>query len=172
MKVLIPTLVMITALAAASMAAELITVEAKFIESSKGSIPHDFEKLAKRKDIDVLSAPRVTTKAGQQTQIECTREYLPASVAPGSFQPVHIGTTIFIRPYLKGDRIAYTARINVSDPVPDKDLDKQTTRVETTSHDLYVSGALKDGDEVWLDFAAPINGKKLVVWFRFKQAVP
>jgi len=172
MKVLIPTLVVMTALAAASMAAELITVEAKFIESSKGAIPHDFAKLAERKDIDVLSAPRVTTKAGQQAQIECTREYLPASVAPGSFQPVHIGTTVFIRPYLKGDRIAYTARINVSDPVPDKNLDKQTTRIETTSHDLYVSGALKDGDEVWFDFAAPINGKRLAVWFRFKQEAP
>ena len=53
-----------------------------------------------------------------------------------------------------------------------EDLDKQTMRIETTSHDLYVSGALKDGDEVWFDFAAPINGKKLAVWFRFKQEAP
>ena len=67
---------------------------------------------------------------------------------------MHIGTTVFIRPYLMGDRIAYFARITVSAPVPDKVLDKQTTRMKTTSHDLYVSGALKDGDEFWFDFSA------------------
>lgn len=172
MKTLILGLVVTTTLAAAAGAAELITVEAKFIEASKGAIPHDFEKLAGRKDVDVLASPRVTTKAGQQTQIECTREYLPATVAPGSFQPVHVGTTIFIRPYLKGDRIAYTARISVSEPVPDAALDKQTTRFETTTHDLYVSGALKGGDEVWFDFTAPINGKHLTVWLRFKLEAP
>ncbi len=172
MKTWILALGVATALATASGAAELITLEARFIEASQGPVPHDLEKLAGRKDVVVLSPPRVTTKAGQQERIECTREYLPATVAPGSFQPVHIGTVVFIRPYLKGDRIAYTVRISVSEPVPDATLDKQTTRFETTTHDLYVSGALKDGDEVWFDFTAPINGKHLSVWLRFKQETP
>jgi hypothetical protein len=79
---------------------------------------------------------------------------------------------VFIRPYLKGDRIAYTGRISVSEPVPDNAPDKQTARFETTTHDLYVSGALKDGDDVWFDFTSPVNGKRLAVWFRFKREAP
>lgn len=151
-------------------AAERITVEAKFIESSKGAIPHDIARLAKTKGIDLLSAPRVTTKSGQQAQIEVVRDHQPASVAPSGFQPVPIGVSVRITPHLKGNRIAYTAQLTVSELVTSKASDGQT-RSEITSRDLYVSGALKDDEGVWFDFIEPSNGKKIVVWLCLKHEV-
>ena len=38
-------------------AAEQVTVEVKFIESSKGAVIHDLAKLAITKGIDLISAP-------------------------------------------------------------------------------------------------------------------
>ncbi|MCE9519190.1 MAG: type II and III secretion system protein [Verrucomicrobia bacterium] len=151
------------------LAAEQITIEAKFIESSKEAIPHDLAKLAQAKGIDLLSAPRATTKSGQQAQIEVTREHQPASVAPSAFKPVPIGITVRVTPQLEGERIAFTAQLTVSELVTSKASDGQT-RSEITSRDLYVSGTPKDDEEVWFDFTES-NGKKIVVWLHFKHKV-
>jgi len=151
-------------------AAEQITVEAKFIELNKEAIPHDFAKLSQAKGIDFLSAPRVTTKSGQQAQMAVTREYQPTSVAPSVFQPIPIGITVRVTPLLKGDRIAYSAQLTISELVTSK-ASNGHTRSEITSRDLYVSGTSKDGEEVWFDFSELSNGKKIVVWLHFKHEV-
>ncbi len=157
-------------LPASLMAAEQITIQAKFIESRKAAIPHDFARLAKIKGIDLLSAPRVTTRSGQQAQIEIIREHQPASVAPTRFKPVPVGITVRVTPHLKGDRIAYTAQLTVSELIASKAPDGQTLS-EITSRDLYVSGNPKDGEAVWFDYIDSSTGKKIVVWLLFKNEV-
>jgi type II secretory pathway component GspD/PulD (secretin) len=159
---------LLSLLPASLIAAEQITIQAKFFEAGKEAIPHDLTKLAKTKGIDMLSAPSVTTKSGQQAQIEVIREHQPASVAPSAFKPVPVGITVRVTPQLKGDRIAYTAQLTVSELVTNKASDRQTSS-EITSRDIYVSGTPKDGEEVWLDFTDPSNGKKIVVWLHFKH---
>jgi hypothetical protein len=150
------------------LAAEQITVEAKFFESSKGSLPHDLANLAQAKETVLLSEPRVTTKSGQEVQIVVANELQPASLAPSAFKPVLVGITVKATPQLKGDKIAYTTQLTVSELISSKGSDKQTLS-EISSRDFYVSGTIKDGEEVWLDYINPSNGKKLLVWLHFKH---
>ena len=159
---------LLSLLTASLLAAEQITVEAKFFESSKGAMPHDLAKLAQAKGIVLLSEPRVTTKSGQQAEIVVARELQPASLSPSAFKPVLVGITVKATPQLQGDRIVHTTQVTVSDLITSKDSDKQTLS-EITSRDLYVSGTIKDGEEVWLDYINPSNGKKLLVWLHFKH---
>ncbi len=161
---------LLSLLPAALIAAEQITIQAKFFESGKEAIPHDLTKLAKTKGIDMLSAPRVTTKSGQQAQIEITHEHQPASVAPSGFRPVPIGITVRVTPHFKGTRIAYIAQFTLSELITSKASSGQT-HSEIISRNLYVSGVPKDGEEVWFDFIRPSDGKKLVVWLHFKHKV-
>jgi hypothetical protein len=157
-------------LPASLIAAEQITVEAKFIESSKGAIPHDLTKLAKTKGIDVLKAPSVTTRSGQEVVIEIVREHTPASITPSEFKPVPVGITVRVTPHLKDGTIAYTAQLTISKFIANKAPEGQT-RSEITSHDLYVSGTPKSDEEIWFDFIDLITGKKVVVWLLFKHEV-
>ena len=144
-------------------AAEQITVKTKFIESSKRAIPHDLAKLAKVKGIDIMTAPSVIIKSGQQGQIEVIREHQPASVAPSVFKPVAVGTTLRVTPHLKGDKIAFTVRFTVSELITNNAPEGQTCS-EISSRDLYVSGTCKDGEEVWFDYLDPNSAKKITVW--------
>ena len=147
-------------------AVEQITVKTKFIESSRRDIPNDLAKLAKTKGVDVMSAPSILTKSGQQAQIEVISEHQPASVAPSDFKPIPVGTTLWVTPHLKGDTIAFRVRISVSELITNKAPEGQT-RSEISSRDLYVSGTSKDGEEVWFDYLDPNSAKKITVWMLF-----
>jgi len=146
-------------------AAEQITAEFNFIESSKRAIPHDLAKIAKTKGFDCMAAPSVTTKSGQQARIEIIREVQPASVAPSGFEPLPVGVTIRVTPHLKDDKIAFTARLTVSEFITNEAPEGQTCS-EMSSRDFYVSGTSKNGEEVWYDLN-PNSGKKLTVRIRF-----
>ena len=148
-------------------AAEQVTVEVKFIESSKGAVPHDLAKLAVTKGIDLLSAPSVTTKSGQQATIEVVREHQPVSVASTGFEPLPVGIVVRITPHIKGDSIGYAAQLSISEIVTDKAPERQTLS-EISSRDLYVSGTPRDGEELWFDFIDQNNKKSIAVWIRLK----
>ena len=150
------------------MAAEQITVETKIIQSDNKTIPHNLAELGAKKSIDLLSAPSVITKSGQQAQVEVVGRHQPASVVPGGFQPVPIGVTVRVTPYIKGDRIAYTAQLSISELITKKTSGGQTSS-EIMSRDLYVSGTPKDGEEVWFNLEQPSKGKNTVIWLRFKH---
>jgi hypothetical protein len=147
-------------------AAEQITVETNVIESSKRAIPHDLAKIAKTKGFDYMTAPSVTTKSGQQARVEIIRKLQPASVAPSGFEPLPVGVTIRVTPHLKGDKIAFTARLTVSEFTTNDAPEGQTCSV-MSSRDLYVSGTSKDGEEAWFDCLDPNSAKKLTVRIRF-----
>ena len=153
-------------LPAALSAAEQITVHTKFIESSRRAIPHDLAKLAKTKGVDLMTAPSVITKSGQQAHIEIIREHQLASVAPSVFKPIPVGNTLCVTPHIKGDKIAFTVRFTVSELIANKAPEGQT-RSEISSRDLYVSGTSKDGEEVWFDYLDPNSAKKITVWMLF-----
>lgn len=140
-------------LPASLVTAEQITVEAIFIESMAKAIPHDLGRASRVKGVDLLCAPRMTTESGQNAQIEVVREYQPTSVAPSGFKPVPIGVIASVTPHLKGSRIAYTAKLTVSELTTRKTLGNQTFS-EITSRDFYVSGTAKCGESVWLDLGA------------------
>jgi len=148
-------------------AAEQVTVEVKFIESSKGAVIHDLAKLAITKGIDLISAPNVTTKSGQQATFEVLREHQPASVAFTGFKSLPVGITVRVTPRIKGDSIAYAAHLSISELVTDKAPEEHTLS-EISSRDLYVSGTPKDGEVVWFDFIDPSNKKNIAVWMRLK----
>ena len=152
------------------LAADQITVETKFIESSKDTVPHDLAHLKDTSGTDIMSAPLVTVTAEHTAKIRVTRYHQPASIAPSSFQPVSIGVALDITPYIKDDKITYAAKYSVSELITDKSPAGQPCS-EIVSHDFYVSDTVKGGEELWFDFIEPIKGKKIVVWLRLKKEV-
>ena len=147
-------------------AAEQIAVNARFIESTKGAIPHDMAKLANNKDFNVMNAPTLIAKLGEQAQMDISREHQPASIAHSGFKPIPVGVTIRVTPHLKDDEIAFTARITISELIINKALEGQTSS-EISSRDLYVSAVTKHGEEVWFDYLDPNSENKITVWIQF-----
>ena len=154
-------------LPASLIAADLITVDVRFIEwSGKGAMPHNMAKLADTEGVDCLPAPTVTTKSGQLAVFELgppEYELVNEKVMPSGFPPVRLGVSGRVTPQFKGNRIAYDARFTYSEPITNKAPNGQT-RIEQKTRDLYVSGSAKYGEEVWLEFSQPSNGKKFFVW--------
>ena len=148
-------------------AADRITVETTFIEGkSRRHLPHDMKQLNMARGTDILTAPHVTTRSGQSTRVEITREFHAVSVAPSKHPKIPQGVTLHVTPHVVGDGIAYTAHITL------RELESVTgvgvPPVSTfTTRELYASGTPKPGEEVWFDF--PIrDGKAICVRVVFK----
>lgn len=190
MKSILPcalVLVLTAWLPAADHLPQLITVQAKFIESSKATIPHDLAKLTQQRGVDLLCAPSVSTRRGHQAEIQILREHQPPSISTRGFRPVPVGITIRVTPDIKDGIIAYTAQLTIRELITGTGQDDQPyasrmanagiivatkgaqTSSEILSRDLYVSGRSRDGEAVWFDFVEPRNGKKMVVWLRLQR---
>ena len=157
----------IALLALPAFGADEIIIQAKVIESTK-TIPHDLAKLATTKGADVLAAPQVIARTGQQAQIEIIREFQPPTVAPSSFESVPTGVIVRVTPHLKDGQIAFTAQLTLRELIGTKTADTQT-HAEMSSRDLYISGTPKDGEALWFHFTEPRHGKKLAVWLQLKR---
>jgi type II secretory pathway component HofQ len=136
------------------LAIDRITVEAMFIEGkARRALPHDLKQLNDRRGVDILTAPHVTTRSGQPTQVEITREFHATSVAPSKHPQIPQGVILRVTPHAIGNRIAYTAHVTF------RALDSVTgvgvPPVSTfTTREIYASGTPKPGEEVWLDLPA------------------
>ncbi len=150
-----------------AIAADEIIIQAKIIESAK-PIPHDMAKLAASKGVDLLAAPQVVTRVGQEARIEVGREFQPSTIASPGFDTVTTGVVIRITPNIKDGQLAFAAQLTRRELIESKAAATET-HTEILSRDLYVSSIPKDGEAVWFHFAEPRNGKKLAVWLQLKR---
>jgi hypothetical protein len=170
-------LLAILASAAASLAATTIEVNAKFADVPAGTdVPAKPELLAKSKGIDVLSAPRVTTKPGQPATIEVTQD----TTAPdGSTVP--LGVTLTINPTLteKGS-IAFTGK--ATDRFKHGQQSGETlSALAFVVRETYFKGVTTSGSTVLLkgspatattakkDAAISAKNRELVIYLTFKK---
>ena len=149
-------------------AQDQITVETRFIETSIAVTPPlDDAALARMKDVDLLSAPRVTTKSGQRAMVEIIHEQpLPAGEV-ATQDTVKPGITVEVIPQLQADGIAYRLRLTKCDLA--NVAAQPAGVVETVSHDLYATGTTKSGEPVWLRFASIKKGRQVLVWVKLTQ---
>lgn len=167
----------ILASAAGSFAATTIEVNAKFADVPAGTeVPAKPELLAKTKGIDVLSAPRVTTKPGQPATIEVTQD----TTAPdGSVVP--LGVTLTINPTLteKGN-IAFTGKATDRFKHGQQSGDALSA-LAFVVRETYFKGVTASGSTVLLkgspattttakkDAATPAKNRELVIYLTFKK---
>ncbi len=153
-------------------AQEQIKIESKFIETSLAvTPPYDVAALNRMKDVDLLSAPSVTTKPGQKATVEIMQEQaLPAGDIDAP-NPVRTGVSLEAIAVLQDDTsIAYRLQATKCDLVNTAVQPDGT--VETVSRNLYATGAAKDGESVWLRFASPKTGRQVLVQVTFKRVSP
>ena len=150
-------------------ASERITVEAKFIESAPHtSIPHDLTKLAKSKGIDLLIAPRVTTKSGHEATVEITRTFRIFNTQTAHPRDVPTGATLRVTPIVKNGKMAYRAQLTVRDYIDHaKPIKADQTHFEFTSREIYLSKTPKSGEPIWVDFTQQLAGRKFALWLQF-----
>jgi hypothetical protein len=155
---------LIALLPASLIAAEQITIQARFIEASRNSpIAHDLARLNQTKGIDLLTAPPATTKLGREAKIEITREFRLGTLPYGAARRIPTGVILTVTPYLHEGQLAYTAKLTVREfarMVPKGPADARKNLTEFTSRELFLSGTSKDGERVWFDFTLPSDGRK------------
>ncbi len=184
---------------------ETIMIEAKAFEADSNQplsedvanlTPADFARQVKSKGLRLLSAPRILTKSGQESQLAVGTEIQlsgidkdrPAGASPDALRSITTGFILRVVPVLKGDRIAYTGQITLRDPVT-SDSEHSRSGIEMTrpgnvsvspatkageaseiiSRDLYISGTAKEGEGIWFHFNAPRDGKWISVRLQFKR---
>ena len=157
------------ALGTAPRAAAQILVEARFIEApASARIPNDPSNVTSGKGIEVHSSSPLVLGAGGEARIFIGQELPPTITATNATEYVRTGISMRVRPELKGDRIAYTARLTLSELVHIEAKDTQTV-YETSSRDLHLSGTAKDGEGTWFHLTQQRNGKKMAVWLKFTR---
>lgn len=154
-------------LSSSLLAEEQILIKTSLVESTK-VIPHDLDKVATTKDMDLMAAPTVTTGIGKQASVEVIRDCEPPTVAPGAFEAISTGVIMRVTPFLKDGQMSFTAHLTVSEQLDTKTAEKQTS-TELVSRDLHFSGAPKDGEPLWFDFTQPRNGKRMAVCLRLMR---
>ncbi len=172
MKRLLPLLLAALALVPALHAQELIKIETKFIETSIAVTPPiDIATLNRMKDVDLLSAPSVTTKPGQKATVEVMHEQaLPAGDIDAT-DAANTGTSLEATAVLRDDvSIAYRLRATKCDLV--RAAVQPGGTVETVTRDVYTTGVAKDGEPVWLRFASSKTGRQVLVQVTFKRMLP
>ena len=149
-------------------AGEQITIKTKIIESDK-AIPEDITKLATSEGVSILSTPSVTTRSGQQAQIEIIREVIPPTFLSGDPSTVNTGTILGITPKLEDGQISFTAHLTLREQV-DANPKEAPSQIEFITRELYISGTAKDGEPVWFHFTEPKDGKKVAMCLQFERA--
>ena len=150
------------------LAADTITVEAAFVQAkSRRAVAHDLHKLSATKGVKLLSAPRITTRAGQSAEIAITRDFYVRSAAPGKHPLIPTGIVLRVTPYVTRSDFAYRAHITIREY---ESLSRGgTPPVATfTSREIYASGTPKIGEEVWLDLPNR-EGQAIAVRLVFKR---
>jgi len=147
-------------------AADKVMVTMKILESKEQVIPHNLEKAAQMKGVDIMVAPSIVSNSGKEAKIEIIREHQPMSVAPSAFKKIPVGVTVQVTPHLQDDKIAYTAQFTIAQKIDNKGP-KGQERSEVSTRDLFVSGVAKEGEPIWFDFVDPNSAKKLAVVVTF-----
>lgn len=131
-------------------AATTIEITAKFADVPAGTeIPSKPELLAKQKDIEIFSAPRVTVVPGKTAAIEVTQ---PLDSPDGT--PIPLGIALSIKPSLteKGN-ISFSGRATDRFKHGQNSGDTLTT-VACVSRELYFKGYTTSGSTVILSGGA------------------
>ena len=127
-------------LSTATPAAGQILVEARFIEAPASErIPNDPSNVTSGKGIDVRGSPGLVVGAGEEAQFFFGYQ-LRANAASNATEWVRAGIIMHVTPELKGDRIAYTARLTVSNVVHTEAKDTQTAAANS-SPSFFVQAA-------------------------------
>ena len=144
------------------LAAEANTVRAVFVRGkSRSVLAHDPRKLSAMGGATLLTAPLVTSRTGQITEIAIARDLYVRSVAPGKNPLVPTGVVLRLASLLTRRGIAYRAHITM------RECESQTRRGSPSvatfaSREIYASGTPKLGEEVWLDLPAR-DGRAMAV---------
>ena len=152
-------------------AADRIKIETKILESKVIKIPHNFAEAAKLKDVDLLSAPSITSEFSKNAKVEVIRDYQPPSATNQKFESSSTGVTVSVTPERKGEDIAFNGCLTITELVGEASNEHQA-QSETLTRTIYFSGSQKKGEEGWFDLVNPPNGstqKKITVWIRFEQ---
>ena len=128
--------------------------EATFFEGkSRSPLPHDTKQLAMIKNMDSVTAPRVATRSGRPAQTGITRDFsLPN-------QPkISQGVMVQVTPRATRDGITYTTQITQRSFEHYFHNQRGPTGSTFTAREIYSSGTLKSGGEVWFDFPLSRDG--------------
>ena len=95
---------------------------------------------------NVLSAPRITTKQGQQCQIEIVRE-VRVPETPNGEKSVNNGITLDLLPVVKHGKITLSGKSVLRRRLP-QDAAQPLGAISFATHETFFRGAVRDGREL------------------------
>ena len=144
-------LLLILATAFPAFAATTIEISAKFADVPAGTVISTADKLEKMKGVNLLSAPKVVTGAGQKALVEV----IQSQSAPGGVS-VPLGLTLEITPTLDDANINFTARAT-DRAMHGKRNEGRINVVEFATREVYFSGSTNSGQTVFVHTAPSVT---------------
>jgi hypothetical protein len=133
-------------------AATTIEVSAKFADIPAGTVvTASTVKLEKMKGVNVLSAPKISTKSGEKATAEVTQ----SQSAPGGAS-VPLGLTLDITPTLGEKAINFSGK-STDRAMHGKRSDGGVSTVEFATREVYFSGSATSGETVLVHTAPAIT---------------